>query len=85
MQHRHDRRQPRSKGLVRRIGHQLIVLDEVNPRCAQRIHQLRRLRGTQTDAGLDNRAHQRTPLHTRQLARALDAKRRPLKLGGIGG
>ena len=85
MQHRHHRRQPRSKRLVGRIGHQLIVLDEINPRCAQRIDQLSRLIGTQTNAGFDDRAHQGTPVHARQLARALDAKRRSLKLGGIGG
>ena len=83
VQHRHHRRQPRSKRLVRRIGHQFIVLDEINPRSAQRIHQLRRLLGTQANAGFDDRAHQGSPVHTRQLARALDAKRRPLKLCGI--
>ena len=70
------------KRRVRRIRHQLVVLDEINSGFAENFHQLRRLLRRQADAGLDDCADERTALDFCQLARTSHTKFRSAKMIG---
>ena len=74
VQYRHHSGQPGLETLVRRIGDQLVVLDEVDVGSAQVVHQGCRLAGAQADAGFDDRADQRPAVHSGQPSGATDTK-----------
>ena len=84
--HAHHRLDPPLQRRVRRVGHQLVVLDEVDPRLDQRPDQAGRLLGREADARLDDRADDRPALDAGQPSGPLDAELRAgVGLGEGGG
>ena len=65
---------------MRRIRHQLVVLDEINSRLGERPDHRRGLLGREANAGFDNCADQRTAIHSSEPARAGDAELRSAKM-----
>ena len=71
---RHDRGHALGQWCIGWIGIELVIFDEVEPGQCELAHKLCELLCRQADAGLDNRADQRTPIHLGKLSRAFDAK-----------
>jgi hypothetical protein len=76
VQHRRHGLEPGVEGRVRRVGDQLVVLEEVDAGGAEIVYQRRRLRGGEADARLDDRADQRPARDAGEPPRAVDAELR---------
>ena len=70
----HDCRDALGERRIGRIGVELIVFDEVEAGQCEVAHQLAKLLCGQADAGLDDRADQRTPIDLGELTRAFDSE-----------
>ena len=78
----HHRLDPVGERRMRRIGHQLVVLHEVDSGERQRADEVGRLPRGEADARLDDRADDRPALHAGEPPRALDPELRTGELGG---
>ena len=76
--HSHHRLHPLRKGAMRRVGHELVVLDEIDAALDELVDQFRRLGGGQPDAGLDDGAYERAFRHAGERARAGNPELRAL-------
>ena len=77
----HDGLHPGHQRAVRRVGHQLVVLDDVHAAHRGLIGQLGGLLGIEPGAGLNHVVQQRAVPDAQQLADALHAEFGPLELG----